>query len=309
MRKASRTMAWLILGALLGARPSWSQPPVFEVKDCPEDAEKGLQAEGQKALAKVASCLKALNPALAAKISDGVGRKKIRLACGQAQGSEGGRTEHNRDGSADVIAPAGAPGALDAWDARIFHELIHASDPKGALIISEAEHKRGAADVVYGCHFACYRQFSQHEAGRMWRYEEDYGIKIPQYQGFSCESIPAQLQWKCEALRQYAALCQNGKLFTTKDAARSIREKNLPTCLVEKLLNSCQTGPCKKLRAEVEQATKKNGGTMPSATYYRLTGLGKSLASAKDPSELETEEAKSFYATAKSKGYYASCLK
>ena len=126
---------------------------VRSVEGCAADDAKTLEGAVDRAVKKVETCLKELNPKLAADILKGYGGFHYR--CGQGGGMEGGKTTF-AGGVPTVELELKPTGVQYDFEARTFHELIHAVDPQYKLINAAAHARAGATDAVYGCQLACY---------------------------------------------------------------------------------------------------------------------------------------------------------
>lgn len=244
------------------------------------------------AVKKVGSCLAGLNGEMTGKIKEGIDHDRFEFVCGDAVDTEGGRTEHEVDPVTGALVSAtitirmkaapsasGPPIAQSSPEARVFHELIHAVDPAGRYILGAGEHKeRGFPDAVYGCHFACYKDMTSEDVKVLDVYERSHG-DVPE-QAPCSEDKENDGNTACSALQKYRYLCRTGKPYMDAADLRATRVRQLPTCVIEKLINECRDVACLSLRQKVEDDAAR-ADAMAKALGQPITGRpsGTTLAS------------------------------
>ena len=213
------------------------------VADCrTEEDSARLDASVRAAVERVDSCLQKENPGIAAKIRSHF--HKFTFHCGYTGGMAGGNTEFNTDGSADVFVNFRAHGVQYGMGARTFHEMIHATDPKGELMLSASAHARaGYPDPVYGCQLDCYPEGisddERKEIARLGNALSEENRQVPLAEVSDCPS-----GMDCATYSAYAGICRGGKVLATKKVRDADKKANAPKCFAEAVLNACD-GACK----------------------------------------------------------------
>ncbi|MCX5796928.1 MAG: hypothetical protein NTY77_15640 [Elusimicrobia bacterium] len=298
------------VAAVPGALVATAKLPISP--ECPQAAAQQLAQASERAADAASSCLNRLNPAMSGKIQKALARNKLRLLCGDETGTEGGRIERYQDGSVDLVLPLKTHAIQYPLDARIFHELIHAVDPGAQYIVSAQVHARpGSPDAVYGCQFACFGGVGTDEVDRLRNYQSQGSVSIPELEDYSCAGKADQRE--CPTLRRYAYLCKLGKPMIDEEALRKVRAKDLPACLVEKLMNDCPDKACVTLRGRFEASSSESGGKPPPEMLKYMLDVGGALGAAlgpdQDESGLATPDAKALFKSAKARGYHKACMR
>lgn len=293
----------------------------YSFKDCEEAPKARLEAAVDKAVEKVQGCLKGLNSGIAGKIVRKLKRKKIHFVCGDQGGTEGGRVEFYQNGAADVIMSMQRKRGIISYplEQRVFHELIHAVDPQGNLLLSAKAHARaGFPDPVYGCQFACYPEaVGTDEMDRLYNYQRHNSLVIPEDKSYSCDEEGTG-KHECATLRKHAHLCRTGEPYATRSMKDEAKLKELPGCLIEKCLNECGARVCKKLVKGVSDVMEANGGAIPRSWREKLLSMGQNIAAvlitedrAKKREYLSSlnEDETKLYRVIRRKRYYQACMK
>lgn len=92
-------------------------------------------------------------------------------------------------------------------DETVFHELLHAADPKDARMYTNYAHNHaeGFPDAIYGCEYACTGNMDPPALGYLVAFE---AVVKP---------IPACGKGDCPPLKKYEWLCKNGVMSLTED--------------------------------------------------------------------------------------------
>lgn len=306
----------------------------LSITDCTPEQLPGMETAIRAARAKVDSCLSGINPKMASEISRLF--DKFRFSCYQEPRGAGGDTRHdlNAKGNvsgADISITMRSRMIQYSKESRVFHEMIHAIDPPatnqsaktnrdGHFIISAARHaKAGFPDAVYGCQFSCYPNEIGEDEAKVIRNYNDSTANIPE----STKDIPVDNASPYAKLhvKQYAYLCETGKPIAPKDLIDKDRAANMPTCVAEGLLNSCDAADdasCKSprpprgalcgLRCETLIDEAANGGRISRRLIDKMFALGRRLADATANGGADlSEEDRVVYADAQKKGLIRAC--
>lgn len=237
-------MAAVLLLAPLSARADDTAPPavhgkaVHAVSGCTPEQQKTLEGALDRAAKTAETCLKDLNPKLAEKVLKRYAG--FEYACSDVLSFEGGDTKQLGGGRAKVTMAFKTSGLQYDFEARLFHELLHAVDPTYELIGNRDAHRRaGNPDVVYACQLACYPggigaqeiTMSQ-KAGSVPDTPKGYDPKR------RLDADSAYLMDDSEhrfAAETYASLCAGGK---PASAQKSLDR----ACLAQKIVNGCPKG-------------------------------------------------------------------
>lgn len=320
--------------AASGSVPA-AQGKVIAYPGCNEKQQARVQAAIDSALKMVDSCLSGYNKGkMAAAIKKNF--NKFDFSCSQETRASGGETSHDTDGqtlkAAHISLTMNSRLIQYSMPARVFHEMIHAIDlpstnqsakenRDGHYILSKSLHAApGFPDPVYGCQFACYGGVGEDERKAMTRYLSllaDSGLDIPESdKDIACESYE-----DCGIRKRYAYLCDTAKPIAPKDLVAKDRKANRPTCIAERVADSCDAitdakscpakpsqGPLCALHCEILQGAAANGGSYPPDLVRKMMGLGQRLSDAYDSNGqgLSDDDAK-IYAAAKRTGLLKSC--
>jgi hypothetical protein len=198
-----------------------------------------------------------LNPALAERIVEGVD-KRFRFRCADVVSGGFSATAFEK-GQPPVISLQKKPSANfepGEYGSAVFHELLHAIDPSGDLIVNWTLHNRGNfPDAVYGCMFACRRKVET-GWGRLHSLLYDAwagGDGVPQGKG-SCKNCSSGLDQKI--MDQYAGLCKAGAPYLPAGAQDRVPVLDSTYCNWYGAVKKCRDKGCGRLVGYTEKAMR-----------------------------------------------------
>ncbi|GEM_PF-3830778 len=220
--------------ALLAALTVFALPSLYaepQIQNCSLQEEKRLAETIVTAKGLAQQCLidDHLNPALGQKLLDLTETDKVTLHCADSSGlSYGASTKlsDGGDGSANVALITWPPPETlwPGWDIdyfKLFHELIHVTDPSNILIVSQFSHNQGyVPDVVHGCTVACMGYLTMDTSyflQRLRSYELVLGREIPRLRDWPCDGQDPDT---CMVIQKFAWVCRQGKSLVGKDFKR-----------------------------------------------------------------------------------------
>ena len=294
--RPSPLLAAALLLAPMAARadaPEVHGKAVRSIAGCTEQQQQTLERALDRAAKKAETCLKDLNPRLAEKVLKSYAG--FEYACSSELSFEGGDTKQLGGGRARVTMAFKTSGLQYDFEARLFHELLHAVDPAYALLGNREAHKRaGNTDVVYSCQLACYPggieaqeiKMSQ-KAGSVGDTPKGYDPKKQMDADSAYMMDDSEHRFAAET---YASVCAGGK----PAAAQKSLDK---ACLAQKMVNGCpkadDKGFCDSDAADDSAYCRLRcgGKDMSAAVDAAMKASGEIVAALKDKKGLSGEPA------------------
>jgi hypothetical protein len=154
------------------------------------------------------------------------------------------------------------------WGRWLLHELIHATDEKGALYSTKKLHNSGWPDRVYGCHLACTGEGdSAGMKAKVALLEHSKKTKIAPLES---PFVHCPAAGGCGFAKKMAALCSPsvGDAWVAVEKAFDDRFEQT-SCLMRALVSEepapCKASVCADIRSSVAQEQKERG--IPRAEF------------------------------------------
>lgn len=145
--------------------------------------------------------------------------------------------------------------ASEDWPYTIFHEMLHASDPDYALMVTQDLHNRGSfPDAVYGCTYAVRRRVDegwtrlQTFVYDSWSLAEQ-GIPMVETRCDNCKR-----PWDQRQMNKFGWLCANDGPFMTDEMRPRLPQLEQTYCLINGVRDKCTSGICAEYTAAFGRA-------------------------------------------------------